>query len=252
MVGAVSFARYAALVKNLRGVVASYGDDEAKETVKWLSRRFRYRDLGVTPYALEAYRSLVEPFLGGKPLRELSYPAEALRLLSEKMAEALSSRELAEAAVLASAYVSPLLLASSSLAETAEQLGVATVRFSGELDVNSWKLHLRIADYTVLDMYSICVEEALDAIRSARVGDEARVEAILRRRAERVSKDAKRYWRIAAEKGKPFLTYVDLLRVAHVAGILGDLDEDAAAGLAVVPAVHVYLAPQGKKSQKSS
>jgi hypothetical protein len=44
------FSSYAAIVKNLRGVVLLDPDEEgAWTTMEWLVKRFRYRDLGVTP-----------------------------------------------------------------------------------------------------------------------------------------------------------------------------------------------------------
>jgi len=47
---AVSFARYAAIVKNLRGVVlADLLEEAASRGLEWLTKRFRYRDLGVVP-----------------------------------------------------------------------------------------------------------------------------------------------------------------------------------------------------------
>ena len=43
------FARYAAVVKNLRGIALfDLGEEGSWDSVEWLVRRFRYRDLGVT------------------------------------------------------------------------------------------------------------------------------------------------------------------------------------------------------------
>ncbi len=54
----VSFSRYATLVKNLRGVLIVDPDDELVPNIlRWLSRRFRYRLVGVPPKVLEGLRS---------------------------------------------------------------------------------------------------------------------------------------------------------------------------------------------------
>ena len=70
----VDFARYAAIVKNLRGVVAADLEESGvEESIKWLASRFRYRDLGVGPMMVERFGSELQKFLGGKPLRELVF-----------------------------------------------------------------------------------------------------------------------------------------------------------------------------------
>jgi hypothetical protein len=56
------FARYAAVVKNLRGVALfDLGEEGSWDSVEWLVRRFRYRDLGVTSPELAAGAEQVMP-----------------------------------------------------------------------------------------------------------------------------------------------------------------------------------------------
>ncbi|MEM3763504.1 MAG: hypothetical protein QW721_03740 [Desulfurococcaceae archaeon] len=44
----MSFSRYAAIVKNLRGVMLFNMDEEGVEaSIHWLVKRFRYRNLGL-------------------------------------------------------------------------------------------------------------------------------------------------------------------------------------------------------------
>ncbi len=222
--GFVSFAMYAGLVKNLRGVVYCCGCGW-EEVAGWLERRFRYRNLGVPP-------SLRGRVCGG-PFVDLWYPVESVGRVAGVLGGKLGDSALGEALVLASCYVSPLLVLGEGAGSLVERISVGVVRCSKEMGVNDWKLHLRIADYTILDMYRDCVVEALRVLRG-----EAGVEDVLEARRERVERDVKRYWRIAGGEGWVFLGYVDLLALLR-----GDLDAlrevglDSAACLAVVPAV---------------
>lgn len=225
------FSRYAALVKNLRGVVLLNPNEEgAMDTVRWLSRRFKYRALGLTPTSVKA--------LGGrtpKPFRELAYPVKTLEELVTSLSREKVPLEVAELLVFASSYISPALVIGSTYLESLESLAVDAVRVCRDLSVQDWKLHLRIADYTVLDMYEESVEEAITALRDPRS-----LSDIIAGRRERVTRDKKRYWRIACESGRPFIIYVDNLSVAGRLGLLKSrVHEDWAAALSVVAVVCV-------------
>lgn len=238
----MSFAKYAAVVKNLRGVVAYDPSDESSaEGLKRLAKLYRYRDLGIVPSALSCLTPELERLLGGRPLRRLEPPVPAVG----RLPELLSSRLLipvgaAEALVYASTYVSPALIVGRKLFESLLPLASGSITVCGELDLRSWKLHLRIADYTILDWYEECVDEALAVIRGS---DPI---PILEKRVSRVKGDAKRYWRVRCEEGEPLLLYVDNLALALRAGILRGLEADTAAALAIVPVVHVS-APAEKR-----
>ncbi|MEM0042663.1 MAG: hypothetical protein QXP94_02055 [Thermofilaceae archaeon] len=225
------FSRYAALVKNLRGVVLLNPNEEgALDTVKWLSKRFRYRNLGLTPSSVKA--------LGGRvfrPFRELAYPIKPLEVLVSRFTGKGMPPELAELLVFASTYVSPALIIGSTYLSSLEEIKVDVVRVCRDLSVLDWKLHLRVADYTVLDMYDVCVEEALSVLKDPSV-----LPKVVAERRERVAEDKKRYWRIACESGRPFIIYIDNLSIAAKLGVLEEeVCEDWAAALSVVAVVCV-------------
>ncbi len=233
----VDFARYAAIVKNLRGVVVADLDEEGVEdSIRWLASRFRYRDLGVGPRMLEKFRSKLERFLGGKPLRELVYPVPQIPRFVEILSNVVGiDPMLAEAITLASTYISPLMVVGNRFLNIVENLGVEIVRVSKEMDTQSWKLHMRIADYTILDFYEQCIEEAIRAIEAAKRGDTKIVEEVVKSRRERIAKDVGRYWRIRSSEGRTFLVYIDVLNL--VKRIVDQLEKEHAAALAIVPAV---------------
>jgi len=231
----VSFAKYAALVKNLRGVVLLDPSEPGVEgSLGWLVKRFRYRNLGVTPALLSKHRERLAKHLGGKPFRELVLPVSSLAGVPELLAGALGvPSELAELLVYASTYISPALLIGEKYVGDAAKLAVGSVRVCKEMDTASWKLHLRIADYTALDFYERCVDEALAVLGGANP------QPVLGSRLERVERDAKRYWRIACPEGRPFLLYVDNLKLAVETGVHKRLELEAAAALSIVPLVIV-------------
>ncbi|ABL78662.1 hypothetical protein [Thermofilum pendens] len=234
------FSRYAALVKNLRGVVLLDPSEEgAKESLRWLAERFRYRNLGLTPAAAASLGSPQKPF------RVLAYPLEEYERFAGELAGCAGlEKGLTELLVLSSLYVSPAILVGYRYREALGAVAVDEVRVRGAMGVQQWKLHLRIADYTVLDMYEYSVETAEEAVRSC--GDEAKVASLLEERARRVAADKKRYWRVSSGEGDVFMYYVDNLRVyCSRCGSSGLCGRDwLAAALAVVP---VVVVPPGMK-----
>lgn len=234
----MSFAKYAALVKNLRGVVLLDPSETGVESsLGWLVKRFRYRNLGVTPALLGKHRERLVEHLGGKPFRELVLPVPSLEKVPGLLADALGvPAELAELLVYASTYISPALLIGERYLEETSRLAAGSVRVCKEMDTASWKLHLRIADYTALDFYDKCVDEAFSILEGADP------QPVLKSRVKRVKRDTKRYWRIACSEGRTFLSYVDNLKLAVEAGVHKQLELEAAAALSIVP---VVLIPPG-------
>lgn len=233
----MSFSKYAALVKNLRGVVLFNLEEEGvEESIKWLVKRFKYRNLGVAPHLVAKYSDRLRPYLSGNPFRELTSPVRDVDDLVELLAKTVNTPyEVVESLVYASVYVSPLLLIGEHYSRELESLSTGTVYTCKELSVRDWKLHLRIADYTVLDFYEGCVDEVLKTIDSGKAGG---LEKIVESRQKRIETDKRRYWRVRCEHGRPFLHYVDLLGVALKHGIR-ELKPEYSAGLAVVPVVRI-------------
>lgn len=238
----MSFSKYAALVKNLRGVALFNLEEEGVESsIQWLVKRFRYRNLGLTPLLVSKYKSRLVKYLSGRPFRELVSPVKAIDELVEMVSRFSSvSIEVVEVLVYASVYVSPLLLIGDHYSRDVESLSFTTVYTCKELSVGDWKLHLRIADYTVLDFHERCVDEVLKALESGALSELGR---IAESRLERMELDKKRYWRIKCDQGRPFLHYVDMLG-ASLRGGIRELKPDYTAGLAIVPVVRI---PAGLK-----
>ena len=233
----VSFTRYAATVKNLRGVlIADPHDASVHQFMKWLSRRFRYRNIGVPPSLASTLprEALRRPFI------ELWYPSTELEKLPREIAQELSvPHPLVEALVMASLYISPGILVSETLVPHLERLSIETLRVDpAELTTGSVKLHMRIADYTILDMYTRNLE-LLETLWRREV--EPKVFAEHRRALAR--EDLRRYWRL--KKGdRLFLAYADLVNALANTGalrkILAKPFEEIGAALALVPTVVLH------------
>ena len=249
------FARYAAIVKNLRGVVIFNLDEGGVwDSLVWLVQRFKYRNLGLTPLLVHKYRPVLRDYLEGNPFRELVYPIGELRELPGLLKRLLEIPvEVAEGLIFASTYISPLILVGETYRASIEENATMIVRVCKDkkMDLKQWKLHLRIADYTVLDFYEKNIEENLEVIKSILENNvnSDNIKRILEKRRERVKKDTKRYWRIKCNSGTPFLYYIDPLPRIIESIIKGELEPrnlraEYAAGLSIIPVIYV---PAGMK-----
>ncbi|MCS7369365.1 MAG: hypothetical protein NDF57_06625 [archaeon GBS-70-058] len=228
------FSKYAALVKNLRGVVLLDPEEEgALESVKWLSKRFKYRNLGLTPSLYGEYHNKLKEFIG-KPFRELTYPIKAIETLVEKLTIKSLRKEIAELLAFSSTYISPAIIIGEKYRSELESKAVETVKISRELNLAEWKLHLRIADYSVLDFHEKCIEEALQAIEKPHI-----TKTILNDRRGRIIKDKKRFWRVLSDQGKPLIYYIDNLAIAYNLEIIEGGDLEWAAALSIIVAVNI-------------
>ena len=236
------FHIYAAVVKNLRGIIySSLAPDAFREKLSWLRKRFRYRNLGLTPSMAERYGSEVRPYVG-KLLLELRGPDPALEDLIGFYGQLTGLPEpVLEAYCYASVYVSPVLVLGRECVGELRPLVVEKVLVDKELSDKDYKLHMRIADYTVLDFYAWATSKALEALRALAEGRDAR--PILEERLGRVREDKRRYWRIISDEGREFLLYLDLLpllaraRPSELGEILSSYGWVAPATLAIVSAV---------------
>ena len=235
------FSMYAAIVKNLRGVIAfEVNDREFIKGIEWLSKRFKYRNIGIGPRLAKKAGKSVEGFIG-KPLRVLTYPVKDIEALIELLIDRANMDPiLIEALVLSSTYVSPLMIISEKYVELIDKIAVHKVKVRGSLDISSWKLHMRIADYSILDSYEELVVESMKVIEG-----KVDVGSILKLRHERILRDEKRYWRFKDLEGNEwtFLYYVDNLRLLIRLGLSPkELSLNQAAGLAIVPVINLTKA----------
>jgi hypothetical protein len=235
------FAEYVALVKNLRGVVLlDPREDGAEGRVGWLGQRFRYRNLGVPPALVAAHADFLHARLRGKPFVELAFPLATLERVAEAVAEIGEiGRSAAQAMILASAYASPLICLGSAALAAVRPFAVDAAETTIALSDKDWRLHLRIADYTVLDLYQWSTDHARRLWRDG-------ANDLTQARRQRIAQDKRRYWRLQQGDGptSPFIFYLDLADRVAAGGSLRTAiirlpEDEACAALAIVPAVAV-------------
>jgi hypothetical protein len=217
----LGFEEYVFLVRNLRGVYAPLPSDDHGAYVGWITRRYRYRDIGVASCIVEAAGNVFEGRLGGNPFHVLEPPTEKLREALREAGSALAERInscLAESLLLSLVYASPLYVTRGSLRELEGAGLVIDLVKGGIADLNSARLHMRIAGYSILDSYTTSVKEAVDCISRGCSPDE-----ILGHRKDFAAKDAKRYWRIAGKGSDPVIAYLDHVHVLVEKGVAARL-----------------------------
>ncbi|RLF20368.1 MAG: hypothetical protein DRN15_09200 [Thermoprotei archaeon] len=205
------FHLYAAIVKNLRGVVFSSDDiNDFERGLRWLSKHFRYRSIGITPLMRKRYSTIVTQYLAKKQFVELVYPLADFKDLVTKLRRELNvEEEVLEAITLSSVYISPMIVIGSRSLEDLKDFLIDMVRTREELKDHEIKLHLRIVDYSVLDMYSWSTTNA-EEILKAYIKREP-YEKYLRKRKDKIRADKRRFWRIVEEEGEPTIIYLDIL-----------------------------------------
>ena len=201
------FERYVFLVRNLRGVYAPLPGDDHGRYVGWLVRRYRYRDLGVVGCVVEASPDTFQGRLEGRPFHLLEPPTSTIAAALDEAVAALNGsigRCLALSLLYSLLYASPLYLTAESLEEL-RRGGLVVYEVKGSIpDLNSARLHMRIAGYTVLDYYVESVEKAASCIaRGCSAGE------IATERRGFAERDAKRYWRISGKGDRPVIAYLD-------------------------------------------
>lgn len=247
------------LVKNLRGVIYAVEPAGAVPLVAWVRRKFQYRTVGYTPLTKERFdRAGLGRLLEQKPFRPLFAPSKPLGSLVELCCSVAGDDSLAEAVLLSSFHVAPLLLLGRGSAERAASLSLFTLDASPQTDAEA-KRHLRILDYAILDAHGDSSRRGADALVRAQghvaagKASSARraVSAALKREAQFAENDCKkRFWRLIESRTasvSPTVLYLhplclvrDVLKDKQAAERLADLISRSAEALepclSVVPA----------------
>ncbi len=222
----LGISEYLALVKNLRGMV--YFEDE-EELLNWVRNRFKYRNLGI-PASLKPFIKVKKPFV------PVDYPFDSLLRLRDVAEKALKADlKFIDSLILASCFVSPLLLIGKEAVDKVVNYAVSVVNTRLDMRIQDWKLHLRIADYSILDLYAWCTSHSRKLWEGYDLGN------FIDERKEVIEKDERRYWRLGRGRGKerPFLAYLDLVQylINDLDGLLELPKEETVLALAIVPAV---------------
>jgi hypothetical protein len=245
------FSKYASVVKNLRGVILMDPYVDSSRIVKWLTERFRYRNIGISQMLIGKNPKFFSRWLNGKPFIEIYHPIRETSFLVDVLKDVLGFDDyVCDSIVLSSIYISPLLVVGIELFNQILKVSIDHVELKVRLRVKDWKLHLRIADYTILDMYRRCIEDA-EKLWSLNI----ELSKFIENRSEIVKRDKKRYWRLGGGELSEgvFLAYLDAasliakkqLEELSILEVLRKLPIDVAAGLSIVPVINLSCSVYG-------
>lgn len=237
------FSEYAATVKNLRGVILfNKIDDKTAKILDWLATRFKYRDIG-----LPRNRWLELPNKYRDKFIPLEYPLERhYNILGIFVEKCGLDSYLINSLLTASTYIAPLFIIGVDYTTYLNQYILCNIVVSSIIDNKMWKLHFRIADYSILDMYRINISENRTVIKLLREGAYKDIMVILDKRRERINKEIRRYWRIHNPSGPYiFLSYVDNLAILYENVSKGCIDtsqviEDDSPLFSIIPVIWLY------------
>lgn len=165
---------YPYLVKNLRGIIYHSKQVNPESELKWLKKKFRYRELGIS--------------------ENLKLKEQWRKLITLPKIEATPELD---SLIQASKYICPLLILKEESLRDFKDLIIAELK-TNEIEEKELKFNLRLVNYSITDFYLKSIELARQDNLSAR-----------RKLAE---KDLKRFWRIkASESGKTLIAYIDPL-----------------------------------------
>jgi|GEM_PF-4773853 len=244
----VDFVEYVYLLKLVRGVLlakSAVGDD----VKNWLRRAIRWRPVGVGGRTRKVLR---RSGFSSKSVLSLVYAFQSHRDISSLLEGARLCGELAEALVLSSTYVVPLVILDIEAFDelVRRRLIVSSVRSDVRVKDRMVKLHLRISEYSMKDNFYDLIMRARDAI----IG--GRLDAELQHRKNFCERDLKRYWRINRGKGRPVVVYIDPLRALRKK--VDDLKEilsasrEAALGLGICVGVVIPNMLTGEEKKVSN
>jgi hypothetical protein len=202
---------YISILKNVRGVVYFDKNEEISKEIKWLSRHFRYRYLGIGKELFKNIKSEdIKLTLSKNPFIQLSYPSKFTEEFISSLANISGMNKiLIESLLLSSCYVSPIFITGNKALKECEPLILHSLKTLSKLNDRELKFHLRVADYGVIDLHRKTTMEGWDKIKKAshyiltnKFSDAIKIlESLIKERKKTAVKDCeKRYWRLISEK----------------------------------------------------
>lgn len=224
---AFSLARFVSLLKNLRAV--AFVDPNAsllKAELKWISKKYRYRSIGVSSQLLGSLPENLKENFSRKPYVALTAPLAEIETLIDLISQCHLGLPgyVFDSVVMASCYVNPLLIIGRESYGVLKELTVWALPSTSELPDVEIKRNTRIIGYAILDFHEKVTVKAYEELRSAasklpKQGEAAlqKVHKIVKERKRLARKDGeKRFWRLR-EKGKHpervVIAYVDIMPI---------------------------------------
>jgi len=224
----VNLPRYVSLLKNLRAIAFFDPSLFPEMELKWIMRKYRYRNVGISRFFLNALPNSRRDTFRKKPFEVLEYPLREIKDFCELILELWRENDyIFPSMVLASCYVNPMLVLGRDSFKILEPFTAWCMTSTVELPDLEVKRNLRIIGYAILDFHEKVIREAYDFLVSfcgkiCEAGkfsraDQAEFKNFLQKRRELAEKDGeKRFWRLKQEgtlEERPIIAYLDPLIV---------------------------------------
>jgi hypothetical protein len=224
---ALNLSRFVSLLKNVRAV--AFLDPNVplpEEELKWLSRKYRYRSIGVSDRLLTNFAEKMKTVFDKKPFVTLSAPLAEIETLTHLISNYCSNipSYVFDSIILASCYVNPLLIIGRESYGILERLTAWTICSTSELPDVEIKRNTRIIGYAILDFHEKITTETYETLQNAiskipKSKKEAMLEIhkIVEKRKELAQRDGEhRFWRLQ-EEGKlterVVIAYLDMMPI---------------------------------------
>ena len=149
-----NLSRYVRLLKNLRAVAFLDPDLPVPiEEIKWLKRKFRYRNIGISESLVAALKDEAKEFFLNRPFEPLKPPLfeieEFSRLILE--IESAAPEYVIESLILTSCYVNALVVLGRDSFPIFNPFIAWVMKSTIELPESEVKRNLRIIGYAITD-----------------------------------------------------------------------------------------------------
>ena len=226
-VGFLNLPRYVSLLKNLRAVVFLDPDMQIPiEEIKWLRRKYRYRNIGVSESLVMALKAEAKELFLKKPFEILRPPLLEIENFIRSISEFESEipAYVIESLILTSCYVNALVVLRRDSLSILNPFITWTMKSAAELSEMEVKRNLRIIGYAIIDFYGKNAEQAYrilkeiaEKIRKKEDLGEVREELykFLEERKKLARNDGeKRFWRLrhaGGEEERIVIAYLDVI-----------------------------------------
>lgn len=225
---------YLYLLKNIRGVLLADRKLDSN-VINWLKRSIRWKPIGAGPKNIQLIRG---HGIKSKVLKQLVFPFtihEDIRTLLESNGV---SPLLAEAMLLSSIYISPLVvLSENTLASIHKYASIGSVLTDKKLSSNDIKIHMRIAEYAMKDYYFDIIKSLWHDLQKKDLNE------LMKQRKKFARDDIKRFWRINRNRGRTVISYIDPLIILkeNISDLKNIIQNDVRSllGLGIIVVVHI-------------
>jgi hypothetical protein len=200
----VNLPRYVSLLKNLRAVAFLDPDVQfPHEEVRWLKKRYRYRNVGISQSLMAALKPGTRDLLKGKPFEVLDPPLPEIEELMKIIQELEPGvpEYVIESLILTSCYVNALVVLGRESLPVLDPLIAWALRSTAELNEVEVKRNLRIIGYAITDFHNENAGKAYEVLRSTaekiKKGEDP---SEVRREIEKFTEERKRLARVDGEK----------------------------------------------------